>query len=82
MKSKTLNLLNLIKSKKEEIRKEKRDKAIHEYAVKHHRTLTREEEMEFQRMVREGQHLLMIDKRADEQLNRTIDKVHKRMFGY
>ena len=82
MKTKTLNLLNLIKSKKEEIRKEKRDKAIHEYAVKHHRTLTREEEKEFQQMIREGQHLLMIDKRADEQLNKDINNIHKHLFGY
>lgn len=82
MKAKTLNLLNLIKSKKDEIRKEKRDKAIHEYAVKHHRTLTREEEREFQQMIREGQRLLQIDKRADERLNKDVAKIHKQLFGY
>lgn len=82
MKAKTLNLLNLISNKKKEIRKAKRDKAIHEYAVKHHHTLTREEEREFQAMIREGQRLLEIDKRADEQLNKDVAKIHKQMFGY
>ena len=82
MKSKTKELLTLISNKKKEIREEKRNKAIHEYAVKHHRTLTREEEKEFQQMIREGQHLLMIDKRADEKLNKDVAKIHKQMFGY
>ena len=82
MKTKTLNLLTLISKKKKEIREEKRNKAIHEYAVKHHHTLTREEELEFNQMVRKGQHLLMIDKRADEKLNKDVAKIHKQMFGY
>ena len=82
MKAKTLNLLKLISIKKKEIREEKRNKAIHEYAQKHHRSLTEEEEKEFQAMVRESMHLLQIDKRADEQLNRDVAKIHKQMFGY
>ena len=82
MKSKTKELLNLISNKKKEIRQQKFDKAIHEYAQKHHHTLTREEEREFNRMVREGMHLLQIDKRADEKLNKDVAKIHKQMFGY
>lgn len=82
MKAKTLNLLNLIKSKKDEIRKEKRDKAFRKYAESHSHTLTEEEEREFKAMVREGQRLLEIDRRADKQLNKDVDKIHKQMFGY
>lgn len=82
MKTKTLNLLNLIKSKKEEIRKEKRDKAIHEYAQKHHKPLTKEEEREFQQMIREGNRLLAIDKRADDAANKAATKIRLQMFGY
>lgn len=82
MKAKTLNLLNLIKSKKDEIRKEKRDKAFRKYAESHSRTLTKEEEKEFNKMIREGQHLLQIDKRADEQLNKDVNNIHKHLFGY
>ena len=82
MKAKTLNLLNLISEKKKEIRKEKRDKAIHEYAQKHHHPLTEEEEREFRAMVREGNHLLEIDKRADAQLNKDVNNIHKHLFGY
>lgn len=82
MKKRTANLLKLISTKKAEFRKAKFEKAIHEHAMRNHRTLTREEEREFQQMIREGNHLLQIDKRADEALNRTMDKVHKRMFGY
>lgn len=82
MKAKTKTLLTLIETKKKEIREQKFEKAIHEHAMKHHHTLTREEEMEFQRMVKEGQRLLEIDKRADEQLNKNVAKIHKQMFGY
>ena len=82
MKAKTLNLLNLISNKKKEIREAKRNKAIHEHAMKNRHPLTREEEMEFQRMVKEGQHLLQIDKRADEQLNKDVNNIHKHLFGY
>ena len=85
MKAKTLNLLNLISNKKKEIREAKRNKAIHEHTMKRRinsRPLTREEEREFNRMVREGQHLLMIDKRADEKLNKDVNNIHKHLFGY
>ena len=82
MKAKTLNLLKLIKAKKAEIRKAKFDKAIREHAQKNHHPLTREEEREFQAMVREGNRLLQIDKRADEKLNKDVAKIHKQMFGY
>lgn len=82
MKAKTANLLKLISTKKAEFRKAKFDKAIHEHAQKNHRPLTREEEIEFNRMIREGQHLLEIDKRADEKLNKDVAKIHKQMFGY
>ena len=85
MKTKTANLLTLISNKKKEIREAKRNKAIHEYTMKRReslRPLTKEEEREFQAMVKEGMHLLQIDKRADEQLNRDVAKVHKQLFGY
>ena len=85
MKAKTANLLKLIKAKKAEIRKQKFEKAIHEHTIKrreHSRPLTREEEREFQQMIREGQRLLQIDKRADERLNKDVAKIHKQLFGY
>lgn len=82
MKAKTLNLLNLIKAKKAEIRKQKFEKAIHEHAMRNHRPLTREEEKEFQQMIREGNHLLEIDRRADEALNKDVNNIHKHLFGY
>ena len=82
MKAKTKALLTLIETKKKEIREQKFEKAIHEHAMKHHHTLTREEEKEFQRMVSEGQHLLMIDRRADAALTKDAAKIHKQLFGY
>lgn len=82
MKSKTKELLNLIAKKKKEIRQQKFEKAIHEHAQKNHRPLTREEEREFNQMIREGQHLLMIDRRADAALTKDAAKIHKQMFGY
>lgn len=82
MKAKTKALLNLISQKKKEIKQQRFDKAIHEHAKRNHRPLTREEEREFQAMIREGQRLLEIDKRADEQLNKDVAKIHKQMFGY
>lgn len=82
MKAKTKALLTLIETKKKEIREQKFEKAIHEHAMKHHHTLTREEEREFQQMIREGQRLLQIDKRADERLNKDVAKIHKQLFGY
>jgi hypothetical protein len=85
MKRKTKELLNLIAKKKKEIRQQKFEKAIHEHTMKRRRNscpLTEEEEREFNRMVREGLHLLQIDKRADEKLNKDVAKVHKQLFGY
>lgn len=82
MKTKTANLLNLISTKKEEMRKAKRDRIFREHAKRNHHPLTREEEIEFNRMIREGQHLLEIDKRNDARLNKDVNKIHKQMFGY
>lgn len=82
MKAKTANLLKLISTKKKEIRQQKFEKAIHEHAKRNHRPLTREEEREFNQMIREGNRLLAIDKRADEALNKDVAKIHKQLFGY
>ena len=82
MKVKTANLLKLISTKKAEFRKAKFEKAIHEHAKRNHRILTKEEEREFNQMIREGNHLLEIDRRADAQLNKDVNNIHKHLFGY
>ena len=85
MKTKTANLLNLIAKKKKEIREQRINKVIHEHTMKRRRNsrpLTEEEEREFDRMVREGMYLLQVDKRADEQLTKDVNNIHKHLFGY
>lgn len=81
MKAKTANLLKLISTKKKEIRQQKFERAIHEHAMRNHKPLTKEEEREFQRMVREGMYLLEVDKRADKQLNKDVSKINRQLFG-
>lgn len=81
MKTKTANLLKLISTKKAELRKAKFEKAIHEHAKRNHKPLTKEEEREFNRMVREGLYLLEVDKRADRQLNKDVSKINRQLFG-
>lgn len=82
MKAKTANLLKLISIKKKEIREQKFNKAIHEHTKRNHKPLTKEEEREFNKMVKEGMHLLQMDKRADEALNNDVNKIHKQLYGY
>lgn len=82
MKTKTANLLNLISTKKEEMRKAKRDHIFKEHAERNTRPFTKEEEREFQQMIREGNHLLQIDKRADIAANKNAAKIRFQMFGY
>lgn len=84
MKARTKYLLNLIETKKKEIREQRFNKAIHEHVLKEQARLSKVVfdpawERYEERMSR---YYMELDKRIDAALNKDAAKIRKQLYGY